>query len=219
MNFKLRSLLAVAVLSLGLFTTATKATSISAYTATENSDTDYQFADATIGFSFQSSQDIFVTSLGVFDSNSLGLIDAHDVGIWTDTGTLLSSTTVASGTTAELIDGFRYSDITTLKLFANETYIVAATFFDKIGVNNDAYLYEPSISTATEITMLYPSQNISASGETLTFPNYYSNPALAAANFQFDLTNPSVVPVPAAAWLFGSALLGFFGFSRRKART
>ena len=25
------------------------------------------------------------------------------------------------------------------------------------------------------------------------------------------------VPVPAAAWLFGSALLGFFGFSRRKA--
>ena len=28
---------------------------------------------------------------------------------------------------------------------------------------------------------------------------------------------PSTVPVPAAAWLFGSALLGFFGFSRRKA--
>lgn len=27
----------------------------------------------------------------------------------------------------------------------------------------------------------------------------------------------SPVPVPAAAWLFGSALLGFFGFSRRKA--
>ena len=29
---------------------------------------------------------------------------------------------------------------------------------------------------------------------------------------------PSTVPVPAAAWLFGSALLGFFGFSRRKAK-
>ena len=27
----------------------------------------------------------------------------------------------------------------------------------------------------------------------------------------------AAVPVPAAAWLFGSALLGFFGFSRRKA--
>lgn len=32
------------------------------------------------------------------------------------------------------------------------------------------------------------------------------------------LVKPSVVPVPAAAWLFGSALLGFFGFSRRKAK-
>ena len=28
----------------------------------------------------------------------------------------------------------------------------------------------------------------------------------------------SPVPIPAAAWLFGSALLGFFGFSRRKAK-
>jgi len=28
--------------------------------------------------------------------------------------------------------------------------------------------------------------------------------------------NVSTVPVPAAAWLFGSALLGFFGYSRRK---
>lgn len=27
---------------------------------------------------------------------------------------------------------------------------------------------------------------------------------------------PSTVPLPAAAWLFGSALLGFFGLSRRK---
>ena len=28
---------------------------------------------------------------------------------------------------------------------------------------------------------------------------------------------PAVVPLPAAAWLFGSALIGLFGFSRRKA--
>ena len=32
-----------------------------------------------------------------------------------------------------------------------------------------------------------------------------------------SFTSVSAVPVPAAAWLFGSALLGFFGFSRRKA--
>lgn len=34
-----------------------------------------------------------------------------------------------------------------------------------------------------------------------------------------NLADISPVPVPAAAWLFGSALLGFFGFSRRKPQT
>ena len=39
-----------------------------------------------------------------------------------------------------------------------------------------------------------------------------------ADNVSFTLTAPaSVVPVPAAAWLFGSAMLGLFGFLRRKA--
>ena len=35
-------------------------------------------------------------------------------------------------------------------------------------------------------------------------------------SFRIDTLNVSTVPVPAAAWLFGSALLGMFGFSRRK---
>jgi len=35
--------------------------------------------------------------------------------------------------------------------------------------------------------------------------------------FSIGTASVSAVPVPAAAWLFGSALLGFFGFSRRKA--
>lgn len=44
---------------------------------------------------------------------------------------------------------------------------------------------------------------------------YYRDEHLA-----FDLEGTiSPVPVPAAAWLFGSALLGFFGFSRKKANT
>jgi len=38
------------------------------------------------------------------------------------------------------------------------------------------------------------------------------------SDFAFQIMGDvSPVPVPAAAWLFGSALLGFFGFSRRKA--
>lgn len=37
------------------------------------------------------------------------------------------------------------------------------------------------------------------------------------AGVGFNGMEVSAVPVPAAAWLFGSALLGFFGFSRKKA--
>ena len=34
--------------------------------------------------------------------------------------------------------------------------------------------------------------------------------------YQSGLANISPVPLPAAAWLFGSALLGLIGYSRRK---
>jgi hypothetical protein len=37
--------------------------------------------------------------------------------------------------------------------------------------------------------------------------------------FSANVTNASPVPVPAAAWLFGSGLLGLIGVARRKART
>ena len=40
------------------------------------------------------------------------------------------------------------------------------------------------------------------------------------ANFTLDLTvihdPPALVPVPAAFWLFGTALIGFVGISRRR---
>ena len=45
----------------------------------------------------------------------------------------------------------------------------------------------------------------------------YTQYPINALLYKDDVTVPSTVPVPAAAWLFGSALLGFFGFSRRKA--
>jgi hypothetical protein len=34
--------------------------------------------------------------------------------------------------------------------------------------------------------------------------------------YELDIVNTSVVPIPAAAWLFGSGLLGLIGISRRK---
>ena len=57
------------------------------------------------------------------------------------------------------------------------------------------------------------------------FPGYnveelacgYNPAGNTCSSFELDNLVLNPVPVPAAAWLFGSALLGFFGFSRRKA--
>ena len=38
---------------------------------------------------------------------------------------------------------------------------------------------------------------------------------ISSRNGTANFVNPSAVPVPAAAWLFGSALLGFAGFRRK----
>ena len=39
------------------------------------------------------------------------------------------------------------------------------------------------------------------------------NPGYAVDNFSYSI---SEIPIPAAAWLFGTALIGFVGYSRRK---
>jgi hypothetical protein len=43
--------------------------------------------------------------------------------------------------------------------------------------------------------------------------------ASAKINGQYNVIVSTVVPVPAAIWLFGSALLGLVGFSRRKSHS
>lgn len=56
-------------------------------------------------------------------------------------------------------------------------------------------------------------------GNTFEFISLASSTSGVDQEFYINTLNVSTVPLPAAAWLFGSALLGFFGFSRRKANT
>lgn len=62
-------------------------------------------------------------------------------------------------------------------------------------------------------------------GNTQESFGFFSNTELVTAirfnnvlndGFKFDNVSASVVPVPAAMWLFGTALLGFLGISKRK---
>jgi hypothetical protein len=45
---------------------------------------------------------------------------------------------------------------------------------------------------------------------------WYQDDSAATAEISVTVEPPSAVPIPAAAWLFGSAILGLFGIARRK---
>src|SRR5262245_12458608 len=53
-----------------------------------------------VGWQFSVSAPITIDGLGLFDVNPAGLAESHQVGLWTDSGTLLASATVTSGSTS-----------------------------------------------------------------------------------------------------------------------
>jgi hypothetical protein len=90
----------------------------------------------TRGFRFQATQNLTVTALGVFDIGSNGLTlpsskTGVDVGLWNDTGTLLGQVLVPGGTTASILDSFRYASLTSnVSLTSGNFYRVGADMSD-----------------------------------------------------------------------------------------
>ena len=77
------------------------------------------------------------------------------------------------------------------------------------------------------IQQTFTLDGVSFGAETFAFTGLWSNLdqvswSQAAPFHQFDnivLNAPSAVPVPAAVWLFGTALIGLVGFSKRREST
>jgi hypothetical protein len=53
-------------------------------------------SNATVGFTFDVASSLVISGLGVFDVGANGLINSHEVGLWTSSATLLASTTVTN---------------------------------------------------------------------------------------------------------------------------
>ena len=96
-----------------------------------------------------------------------------------------------------------------------------------IVANSSSIPYDALVTFGDNSTSLYQLASIGFFGLTsdLGIQNiYFGLGGERTTNGSFAIDNLSIsavstVPVPAAAWLFGSALLGFFGFSRRKVNT
>ena len=100
--------------------------------------------------------------------------------------------------------------------------------FGQSNTTSDNFWYLSTNTTPNHIQRGVGLSDISSNGTLLDYDDWaphvkadihtVSRGAPINALLYREGTVPSPVPVPAAAWLFGSALLGFFGVARRKTR-
>jgi len=180
-----------------------------------------------VGWSFTTNAAITVTDLGFYDAGADGLTQSHAVGLYTSTGMLLVSGTVPGGTLGTLDGLFRYVDVADTTLAASTTYVIGAVLLGSAdlwtwlpvygGVGASSFTADPAITLGPAGSARFECCTYTA----LEFPDQLigvaepGNPrnAFLGPNFQLAL---APVPVPAAVWLFGSAL-GVLGGVRRKA--
>ena len=177
--------------------------------------------DNVFGWRFTPAADISVTALGYFDSTTLtggtgtGLLQSHDVGIYSSTGTLLASATVPSGTAGSLVNHFRFVDLTSpVTLGGGQTYMMAAFYSGFATLTGSHGLAGTNAFTMSNgISFSNPAGTgaFVATGEgglakpptTLVFPTVADTPLIPtfAGDFEF-----STVPEPGALAIGGIAL-------------
>lgn len=168
--------------------------------------------DATLGYEFSVNSTVSITELGYFDFQSDGFAASHTVGIWDAMGALLASTTLASGMSGTLIDGFRYQSLTSALTLGVGTYRIGGTN----GGMADVYSQFRNVTNNTPF--LTHGQSYVGWGAGLSRPTttYDDAGAYFGPNM---IVSPAAVPVPAALPLLlaGIAGLGLMG-RRRKQR-
>ena len=166
--------------------------------------------------------DILITQLGVFDSGGDGLVNSHQVGLWRDgnvSGSLLASATVPAGTEAPLIGGYRWVEISPVRVhpYSLPTFVVAAQY--SAGDADDLVTPKPQVSQSFFDVHPETFAGRASIGSDLPFPGFPRSPCEGCAgelfwepNFQFE-----IVPEP-SVWLLFLPALGYLFIRHRKAR-
>ncbi len=161
-------------------------------------------SNTTYGYSFTTASALTIRSLGIFDVGFDGLSEGHQVGIWDLSQTLLGSVSIGPGTSATLVNGFRYANLSSpLTLTAGTTYRIGA-FYAGLG---DEFAQDATALEGNGITLLTSHYSLPSSPN-LSYPNFQTNFADGYLGPNF-----STQSVPAPLPVFGAATA--FGFSRR----
>lgn len=173
-------------------------------------DFEYDSSAWTLGWKFSVTAPTSVTALGVYDSGQDGLAGPAQVGLWfASGGAPLVETTVAAGTSAPLDGYFRFAPVTSTALTPGTEYIVGAHLDGDLATA----LFGGNGTVDSRVTVI--DVRYSPFGSGFGFPDQ-TDPGTDGAAFlggNFQLTT---VPLPAAAWLFGSGVAGLAGLAKRR---
>ena len=206
------------LISLGLANSAQAlSTGISNFTG--GNQNSFRNTRVSRGFRFQATEDLNITSLGVYDINGDGLTLSSgktgvDVGLWNDSGTLLGQVSVLGGTSAPVLNSFRYADLSnSISLTTGSFYRVAADMSDIAGVN---YIDSAIPTTLNGIDSITEVRNNDNNGN-FTFPTTLQSVGEAnlGGNILFeDNTNITSVPFEFSPTLGLLLVGGLFGGSK-----
>lgn len=179
-----------------------------------------------VGWKFTTTADLYLTSLGVYDSDSDKTHpESHYVGIWDSPNHLLASVTISEAKknipeTTPLGAMFHFADLQQQVLLTKgTTYYVAATLFagnsatdfDQFASFDKTGPYATTVQLNPYITYLGNAYAVNSTNN-LLFPNLTSDISDYTIGADIKVTP---TPVPAAALLFGSGMLGLLGIRRK----
>jgi len=185
--------------------------------------------DATLGWKFTVGvgSPITIGALGVFDFGADGLVQSHDIGLWTSGGIPLASATITTANSTSFAStssagNWRSTPITPLALLPGD-YVVGA-FYAKNSPDWFMFIrnatpspYPGTVSTLPGVTFDEPR---SLGGSSLVFPTDCCVTIATAGFFGPNLFTVAAPPVPEpetyAMLMAGLGLLGFIARRRRK---
>lgn len=207
-----KSLLLAATAALLLAAPAAAQTlAVSGFTGGLTANLSGQDLPRTVGWDFTPTDNITLTDLGFFDLDGDGLALSHEIGLWASDGTLLSSTTIAAGNGATLINGFRFVDVADLLLTAGQTYVIGAVI--QLDPNGDNYFFAPT-SVASDAMIGFGRGLRSGDNSGFAMPNVDVNSGRFGPNFRFL---QSAIPEP-STWAMLIVSFGAIGSTMRARR-
>jgi hypothetical protein len=170
---------------------------------------EYDGSPWALGWKFSVSVPTSVETLGVYDSDQDGLSGTAQVGLWLETGgDPIVKATVPSRTAGALDGHFRFAPITPTPLIPGTEYIVGSYLSGELATA--LFSVNGIVDSRVNVIDVRYSDNRGFGFPGLTDPGS-DGAAFLGSNFQL-----TPAPLPAAAWPFGSGVVGLSAWARRR---